>query len=107
MNDLWYLLIEITKKCNAGCEHCGSRCNLSGEDILTKEDILALMMDIKANIGTDIMVNISGGEPLMRKDLFEIMGEVSKLGFDWGMVSNGVLITDEVIQKMKKAIKLA
>ena len=103
MNDLWYLLIEITKKCNAGCEHCGSRCNLSGEDILTKEDILALMMDIKANIGTDIMVNISGGEPLMRKDLFEIMGEVSKLGFDWGMVSNGVLITDEVIQKMKKA----
>ena len=52
------------------------------------------MMDIKANIGTDIMVNISGGEPLMRKDLFEIMGEVSKLGFDWGMVSNGVLITD-------------
>lgn len=101
--DLRCLLFEITSRCNAGCKQCGSRCDTTGEDILTKDDILNTLKDIKKNIGTDVMVNISGGEPLMRKDLFDIMTEVTKLGFDWGMVTNGSLITDDVIKKMKRS----
>ena len=98
---LYTLLIEITKKCNAACDQCGSRCDINSEEILTKEQILSAMRDLKENIGTYTMINISGGEPLLRKDLFEIMTEITAMGFDWGMVSNGSLITDKVIEQMK------
>lgn len=98
---LYTLLIEITKKCNAACDQCGSRCDINSEELLTKEQILSAMRDLKENIGTYTMINISGGEPLLRKDLFEIMTEITAMGFDWGMVSNGSLITDSVIEKMK------
>lgn len=101
--DLRILLFEITQKCNAKCDHCGSRCDINSEENLTKEEILGVFRDVKENIGTDCMINISGGEPLMRRDLFEIMEEASQMGFDWGMVTNGVLINDNVIAKMKKS----
>lgn len=101
--DLRILLIEITKKCNAKCDQCGSRCDNSGEELLTREDIINVIKDVRENLGTDAMINITGGEPLMRRDLFDIMAEVSRLGFDWGMVTNGTLITDKVIRNMKKS----
>lgn len=99
--DLRIILIEITQKCNAACEHCGSRCDIASEELLTKEDIIGCLRDVKRNLGTGMMINITGGEPLMRHDLFEIMDEASQMGFDWGMVTNGTLITDEVIERMK------
>lgn len=99
--DLRILLIEITAKCNALCDHCGSRCDAYGEELLKKEDILRLFDDVRDHFGTGTMINITGGEPLLRKDLFEIMSYAHELGFDWGMVTNGTLITDEVIEKMK------
>ena len=49
-----------------------------------------------------IMVNVTGGEPLLRKDLFSVMDKVHQLGFPWGIVTNASLITDETIQSMKK-----
>ncbi|MBR3438200.1 MAG: radical SAM protein, partial [Clostridia bacterium] len=76
---LYTLLIEITKKCNAACDQCGSRCDINSEEILTKEQILSAMRDLKENIGTYTMINISGGEPLLRKDLFEIMTEITAM----------------------------
>ena len=98
---LFSLLIEVTKKCNAGCDQCGSRCDIHSEELLTKEQILAALRDIKEHIGTDVMLNITGGEPLLRHDLFEMMTEATAMGFDWGMVSNGSLITEEVVKKMR------
>ena len=98
---LYTLLIEVTKKCNAACDQCGSRCDINSEEFLTKEQIVSAFRDIKENLGTYTMLNVTGGEPLMRNDLFEIMGSASEMGFDWGMVTNGSLITDEVIEKMR------
>ena len=50
----------------------------------------------------DILLNVTGGEPLVRKDLFEIMDYANHLGFHWGMTSNGMLITDEILEKMNQ-----
>ena len=101
--DLRILLLEITLKCNALCEQCGSRCEAGSEEGLKKEEILGLLSDIKENIGTDMMLNVTGGEPLMRKDLFDIMKEASLMGFDWGMVSNGVLVDERAVSLMKNS----
>ena len=100
---LYTLLIEITKKCNAACDQCGSRCDIHSEELLSKEQILAALADIKTHLGTGTMLNVTGGEPLLRRDLFEIMGQASAMGFDWGMVTNGSLITDGTIQKMRES----
>ena len=97
---LYSLLIEVTKKCNAACDQCGSRCDINSEELLTREQILDALRDIKENIGTYTMLNITGGEPLMRRDLFEMMTEATAMGFEWGMVTNGSLITDKVVAKM-------
>ena len=98
---LYSLLIEITQKCNAACDQCGSRCDIHGEEPLKAETILAALQDIKENIGTYTMLNITGGEPLLRQDLFEIMTQAAAMGFEWGMVTNGSLITPEIAEKMK------
>ena len=100
---LYSLLIEITKKCNAACDQCGSRCDIHSEETLSKEQIFSALRDIRDNIGVYTMLNITGGEPLLRRDLFEIMTEATAMGFEWGMVTNGSLITDEAIEKMKAA----
>lgn len=101
--DLRILLIEITQKCNARCDQCGSRCDINSEEKLSKKDILNALKDVKENIGTDVMINITGGEPMLRQDLCEIMSEVTEMGFDWGMVTNGTLLNDENIIKLKDA----
>lgn len=100
---LYSLLIEVTKKCNAACDQCGSRCDIHSEELLSKEQILAALRDIRDHLGTYTMLNITGGEPLLRRDLFELMAEASAMGFEWGMVTNGSLITDDVIVKMKQS----
>ena len=100
---LYSLLIEVTKKCNAACDQCGSRCDIHSEEFLTAEQILDALRDIRDNLGTATMLNITGGEPLLRQDLFEIMTEATAMGFEWGMVTNGSLITDAVIEKMKQS----
>ncbi|MBQ6118973.1 MAG: radical SAM protein, partial [Clostridia bacterium] len=100
---LYTLLIEVTQKCNAACEQCGSRCDIHSEEFLSGEQILAALRDIKEKIGAYTMLNVTGGEPLLRRDLFEIMTEATAMGFEWGMVTNGSLITDEVIGKMRQS----
>ena len=70
--DLRILLVEITQKCNAACEQCGSRCDSAGEEKLTKEEILSVFRDVKEHFGTGVMLNITGGEPLLRKEFLKI-----------------------------------
>lgn len=97
------LFFEVTSRCNALCDHCGSRCTATKKDELSSETFKKVLDDVAKNFETKaIMLNITGGEPLMRKDLFEITGYADNLGFKWGLVTNGMLITDDVINKMKE-----
>lgn len=101
MNKLKVLFFEVTQKCNAHCDHCGSRCDINSEEGISSELFRSVLLDVKKNIGTDAMLNITGGEPLLYPELFDVCSFANQLGFDWGMVTNGTLITKENIQKMK------
>lgn len=94
--------IEMTSNCNEHCRHCGSRCGDSKEEnALSTDEIKKLLTEIKEDFDiSNLRLNITGGEPLLRPDFFEIMDYAKELGFKWGMTSNGTLITPEVADKL-------
>ena len=98
---LYNLFWETTLKCNAKCKHCGSH---AGEDYpikdeLTTEEIKNALQQIANKYdATKILLNITGGEPLLRKDLFDVMNFAKNLGYRWGMTTNGILINDAIIE---------
>lgn len=99
------LFLELTSRCNARCEHCGSRCdgNEQGEEVST-EDLKRTLKDIAEHYDPNgVFLSVTGGEPLMRKDFFEIMNYAADLGYYWGITSNGMLITERIVKKLEEA----
>jgi radical SAM protein with 4Fe4S-binding SPASM domain len=97
---LSHLFWETTRACNLRCRHCGSDCTVRKADELTTGEIKEAFRSIAVDFDPrHIMVSVTGGEPLIRKDLFEVMGYVHHLGFQWGLVTNGVLVNEDVVQQ--------
>ena len=97
------LFLELTLRCNERCLHCGSSCGDVPSDELSVEQYRKFLTEVKEDFGTDNkMLCITGGEPLLRKDFFDIMGIANDLGFHWGMTSNATLIDDEVAKDLKR-----
>lgn len=100
---LKFLFLELTLRCNEKCIHCGSRCGNVSVEELTLEQYKNFLDKIKRDFGTnDIQLCITGGEPLLRRDFFEIMGYAHSLGFHWGMTSNGTLIDDKTAARLEE-----
>jgi radical SAM protein with 4Fe4S-binding SPASM domain len=89
---------NLTKKCNLRCPHCYMEAGQVAENELTTDECLWLLDDMKA-LGTEMLI-LTGGEPLLRKDIYDIASAASSQGFWVVMGTNGVLITDRVAQKM-------
>lgn len=100
------LFWETTLRCNANCKHCGSRAggNINSHEDLKTDEIKKVFKEIADRYDANsILLSITGGEPLIREDLFEVMQYAYDLGFHhWGMTSNGLLINDDIIENMKK-----
>ena len=89
---------EITLRCNSKCIHCGSRAGSARSDELNTEEALKLVKELHScgYKGVALM----GGEPLVRKDWFEIAKEVKKYKMDLSIVTNGLTVVEN-IQKLK------
>lgn len=98
------LFIELTPFCNEHCRHCGSRCgDIKVDNMLTTDEIKGFLQQLSKQIQPkDLRLCVTGGEPLLREDFFDIMQYADSLGYRWGMTSNGTLITKEVAQKLKE-----
>lgn len=99
-----YLFWECTLNCNFNCMHCGSRASrkLVHKNELSTEEIKSVFKSIAARLNPkDIMIAVTGGEPLLRPDLFDVMSYAHNLGFNWGVVTNGFLVNENIIKKMK------
>ena len=102
--NLYNLFWETTLRCNAKCKHCGSRAGeeCSFKDELSTQEIKNTLQSIANKYDANkILLNITGGEPLVRQDLFEVMDFANDLGYHWGMTTNAILINDSIIEKMK------
>ncbi len=93
---------NVTRTCNLRCIHCytdSEARKYSGE--LTTEEGKTLIRDL-ANFNIPALL-FSGGEPLARPDLFELVGYARSYGLRPTLSTNGTLITDETARRIKDA----
>ncbi len=85
------LRITLTNRCNVNCLYCHHDGMVSSKDEMTPDELYTICK-IAKKIGVR-KIRISGGEPLIRKDIVEIVEKISSLGFeDISMTTNGVLL---------------
>jgi radical SAM protein with 4Fe4S-binding SPASM domain len=92
---------DFTHKCNLSCKHCYSDSGTVREDELTTEQAKAVV-DQLVDAGVTALA-FSGGEPLTRKDFFEVAKHAADRGLYVSLASNGTLLTKENVQKLKEA----
>lgn len=92
---------DFTHKCNLACKHCYSNSGAVREEELTTAQALAVVNQM-ADAGVTALA-FSGGEPLTRKDLFEVARHAADRGLYVSLASNGTLLTKENVQKLKQA----
>ena len=91
---------ESTRACNFSCVHCRAQAQKQPDpNQLTTQEALSLVDQI-ADLCKPVLI-ISGGDPLQRKDIFEIATYASSRGIRVVMSPSGSDITPEIIQKMK------
>ena len=96
--------LEITARCNNNCHHC--YINLPAGDLQAQRSELTLseisnIADQAVELGA-MWCLITGGEPLLRKDFFDIYLALKKKGLLVSLFTNACLVTEEHIELFKK-----
>ncbi len=94
---------EITRRCNLRCVHCrsASEMEMQGHPDFSIEEAYRLIDDIVSY--AQPVVVLSGGEPLVRKDVFEIARYGTGKGLRMCLATNGTLVTDDICLKIKES----
>ena len=90
---------NLIRRCNLTCKHCyalSADHEYTGE--LTREEVFTVMDDLQA-FRVPVLI-LSGGEPLMRPDLFEIAERSRAMGFYTGLSTNGTLIDAPMAERI-------
>ncbi len=88
---------NLIRRCNLTCKHCyatSADTDFPGE--LDTDQIYQVMEDLKS-FGVSVLI-LSGGEPLMHPDIFEISRHAKEMDFYVGLSTNGTLITEDNIE---------
>ncbi len=107
MNDLHVVSWNITRRCNLACSHCylpaikgnegtgpASSAEIGGSEAFQ-------LIDQIAGVNHEVMLIISGGEPLLREDVFALSAYAAGKGMMVVMGSNGLLIDDKVARRLR------
>jgi heme d1 biosynthesis radical SAM protein NirJ len=93
---------NLIRRCNLSCKHCYAlSADHAYEGELGTADVFTVMDDLRA-FGVQVLI-LSGGEPLMRPDLFEIAERARSLGFYVGLATNGTLIDEAMADRVARA----
>jgi len=93
---------EVTRSCNLNCVHCragAERGPYPGE--LTTEKCLEILGQI-SEVEKPIVI-LTGGEPLLRKDIFDLAKSGTQIGLRMVMATNGTLLTPNIVEKLKSS----
>ncbi len=93
---------NVTRECNMKCSHCYiNATDKKLDNELTTQEAKRLMDQIY-QVSRPLLI-LSGGEPLLRPDIFELISYGSKIGLKMGLGSNGSLIDEPMAKKLKDA----
>ena len=102
------LRISLTQRCNLNCVYChreGEGQNLSPGNVVSDELGTENVVRV-AKLGSKLgirKIKFTGGEPLLRKDLPEIISGISEAYTDTSITTNATLLSPELAQKLKEA----
>jgi len=96
------IMIGLTHRCQCDCVHCGMELFQSGgEEELSTEEVRSVITAAR-RLGA-VEITLFGGEPLLRNDLEEIIVHARKVRMLPSLDTNGLLLTQEKIEKLKAA----
>jgi radical SAM protein with 4Fe4S-binding SPASM domain len=93
---------NVTAKCNLKCAHCYINAGEKKDIDELGTDAAKLLIHQIAEVSKPLLI-LSGGEPLLRKDIFELIRYGTERGLKMAVGSNGMLIDDVVARKLKDA----
>lgn len=91
---------EMTTACNLNCVHCHTAGGEPGTNELTTTEA-KILLDQLARVESFRMMAFTGGEPLVRPDLYELLAYSRALGFNNTIATNATLIDDKVAQQLR------
>jgi radical SAM protein with 4Fe4S-binding SPASM domain len=100
VNAPFLVVWDFTHRCNLKCRHCYQDAQTALPNELGTDESLRLI-DEMAEAGV-VAVAFSGGEPLMRRDFFEVAHHAHEKGMYVSLATNATLITPEVAHRLKK-----
>jgi len=96
---------NLTDKCSNRCKHCYLDSNKESAAELTFSDCLKVLEDIEKTInnwGIAGRISFTGGDPLLRKEIFDLIERVCEKKIEVGILGNPEYLTYETAQKLKK-----
>ena len=106
IHPLQQLFWESTLRCNVHCLHCGSDCisSVQTPDMPAADFLKVIDTEVTPHVDPHkVLIIISGGEPLMRKDLANIGKALYQREYPWGMVTNGLALTEKKFRELRAA----
>jgi radical SAM protein with 4Fe4S-binding SPASM domain len=105
----FFVQFHLTEKCNLSCRHCYQSATVSE---MTYEEICGAITEVRRTVqgwAVDHDIDVSpslhftGGEPLVRQDLFSVLGYASGCGFSVSLMTNGTLIDEAAARRIADA----
>ena len=90
---------ELTERCNLSCIHCRCSADMYHKDYFNTDAAFKLIDEIASRYNP-VMV-LTGGEPLLREDVFDIAKYGTDKGLRMAMATNGILVNDKTCEKIK------
>ncbi|MBI3155738.1 MAG: radical SAM protein [Burkholderiales bacterium] len=104
-NDLYLLAVNLTRRCNLGCAHCyldAATLRDGDADELGTAELRALLDDLAAR-SPQTMVVLTGGEPLLRADLEDLVAHGRSRGLAMVVGTNGLGLSDRRVSSLVAA----
>ncbi len=90
---------NLTKRCNLLCAHCYLDAADSGADAISTAEALHVTAEV-ASLAPGAMLVLTGGEPLLRPDIYDIISRAAGLGLTPVLGTNGTMLTKEVCGRL-------
>jgi len=88
---------QVNLWCNSACGYCDLPLNV-GRYEMTREEIQRAFSALYRDGVRFVLVQ--GGEPLLRRDLLEILGDLSEIGFQLTLITNGTKVTPQLVERL-------